>query len=306
MSRLGEIRREKRQKAARRVDVAAARREIKRKRRELRRELQRVEAIQAEIAMRLELDEIAHRALEADDADELSPAERRRLESQELSRSSRANLETKLLEHQDKIDELGSRLVELADRRLELGDELAKLESAIRRLVRKAKRIRRRRARRRRRRNLDRVVAFDGTPVTASIALMLGRCRAHGWRGYVSSGNRQEGVAEKFGKMSQAALYRCWQTFASTGSCPCSSCNPANPPGRSTHELRDDGIYGGPAGRELEPWQLGVDATEADQLRAIAQELGFDLRRPYADAREQHHSNLFENPKRRLIELGVV
>jgi hypothetical protein len=35
--------------------------------------------------------------------------------------------------------------------------------------------------------------------------------------------------------------------------------NPANPPGRSTHELRSDAVpYPGPAGRDLEWWQCGI------------------------------------------------
>jgi hypothetical protein len=36
--------------------------------------------------------------------------------------------------------------------------------------------------------------------------------------------------------------------------------NPANGPGQSTHERRNDGIaYPGPVGEQLEYWQVGMD-----------------------------------------------
>lgn len=268
-----------------------ARARVKRDRRRARRERNTLERGAGEISRRLELDE---RAREKGDEPLLSDEQRARL------------IERLVAELEPAIARANERLRGLAKRRRELSRELEQLEGRIRTLSRRIVTMRKRRRKRRRRRSLDRVVAVDGTPVSKGIALVLEVCRSRGWVGYVTSGDRREGVAEKFGKSSQAALYRCWQAVVAGRPCPCASCNPANPPGRSTHELRDDGIYGGPVGRELEWWQLGIDATNAGGLRTVAQGAGFDLRRPYADAREEHHSNLFRNPKAALEKAGKI
>jgi hypothetical protein len=168
------------------------------------------------------------------------------------------------------------------------------------------------------RRSLNETVAFDGTPVFRGLALALNDARRNGWSGRLSSADRREGVAERFGKMSQALLSLCWQTKARTGIClpKCGgNCNPANPAGFSSHELRHDGsgelsalgrAYRKIRGAVLSWWQLGLDATEADELRSVLNRLGYSVRRTYADDREQHHSNFTVSPEGRLRERKII
>lgn len=148
------------------------------------------------------------------------------------------------------------------------------------------------------RKSVKSTVAFDGTPVMRGLALMLGDARRNGWKGTLQSADRREGVAERYGKKSQAQLYRMAQ--AGTGS-------PANPPGRSTHELRSDGsAYAGPVGRQLEWYQMGMDVSDAARLKQILISLGYSAFRPYPDGRESHHVNLRSSPYTRLKQRGLV
>lgn len=143
-------------------------------------------------------------------------------------------------------------------------------------------------------------VAFDGTPVFRGLALMLEDARRNGWSGRLNSADRREGVAEKYGRMSQAALYAGWIAHRA-------GFNPANPPGRSTHELRSDAVaYRGPIGRPLSWWQLGMDCSDAETLRAVLVRLGYSAFRPYADGREVHHVNLKGSPTKRLRARGLA
>ena len=130
-----------------------------------------------------------------------------------------------------------------------------------------------------------RSITMDGTPLFWGLAAPLVQARAHGWRGRVTSGDRRSGVAERFGKKSQAKLWSCFQARQARGVCPApcgGDCLPANPPGRSSHELCSDGVaFAGPVGRELPWWQLGLDVSESDQLLHILTALGYGVRRPY-------------------------
>jgi hypothetical protein len=129
---------------------------------------------------------------------------------------------------------------------------------------------------------------------------MLADARAHGWHGRLNSADRRQGVAERYGKLSQAALYAGWIAHKA-------GFNPANPPGRSTHELRSDAVaYRGPVGRPLAWWQLGLDAGDAAQLRAVLNRLGYAAFRPYPDGREVHHVNLRRSPTRRLRQRSLA
>lgn len=147
-----------------------------------------------------------------------------------------------------------------------------------------------------RRNRLDQTVALNGTPLFRGHRLMLRDAAKHGWTGVVNSADRRKGVPERYGKLSQAALYAGWLAGKA-------GFNPANPPGRSTHELRSDGVaYRGPVGRPLAWWQLGLDVTNADQLLGVLNRLGYDASRPYSAGSEQHHINLRRSPRRRLIK----
>lgn len=153
------------------------------------------------------------------------------------------------------------------------------------------------RARRHRKRRLRpwSTVQFDDTPVMYGLARVLQDARDHGARFTVTSADRRKGVPERYGKLSQAALYLGWIARRA-------GFNPANPPGRSTHELRSDAVaYRGPVGRPLHWWQLGIDADDAgvgDLLRTL-QRLGYAVFRPYHSGSEHHHFNFRRSPLRR-------
>jgi hypothetical protein len=145
-----------------------------------------------------------------------------------------------------------------------------------------------------RRSRLVNTVAFDGVPVFQGLALMLTDARDHGWNGGLNSADRRKGVAERYGRMSQAALYAGWIAHKL-------GFNPANPPGRSTHELRSDGVpYLGPIGRPLAWWQLGLDVSDPVGLVATLNRLGYPAFRPYSSPSEAHHVNLRRSPWRTL------
>lgn len=73
--------------------------------------------------------------------------------------------------------------------------------------------------------------------------------------------------------------------------------NPANPPGRSTHERRSDGVaYPGPVGRPLRWWQVGIDCSDSSAVIAAAGRHGWVAVRPYASGSEFHHVNFVKAP----------
>lgn len=84
--------------------------------------------------------------------------------------------------------------------------------------------------------------------------------------------------------------------------------NPANPPGRSTHERRSDGVaYPGPIGRPLRWWQCGIDSANSDAFIAAAKKRGWIVVRPYPVGSEWHHVNFKKAPvlPRRDLKRGV-
>lgn len=156
--------------------------------------------------------------------------------------------------------------------------------------------------------NLRATVTFDGVPTFRGLAYVLEDAREHGWRGKLNSSDRREGVAEAHGRMSQAALYRCAQAKRATGHCPpnCNgNCNPANPPGHSSHELRGDGVIA-PDGAVLAWYKLGLDLDDAEGFQRVARSRGFGVRRVYASASEAHHRNVMTDPIPRLRKLGYI
>lgn len=73
--------------------------------------------------------------------------------------------------------------------------------------------------------------------------------------------------------------------------------NPANPPGRSTHERRSDGVaYPGPVGRPLFGWQVGLDCSDSEKAIEVARRHGWIAFRPYASGSEYHHINFVKEP----------
>ena len=73
--------------------------------------------------------------------------------------------------------------------------------------------------------------------------------------------------------------------------------NPANPPGRSTHERRSDGVaYPGPVGRPLMGWQVGMDLSDSQGFIDAAKREGWICFRPYPVGSEWHHVNFRRRP----------
>lgn len=137
------------------------------------------------------------------------------------------------------------------------------------------------------------VVQFDGVPVFYGIARVLHDARKAGVRFRLLSADRRKGIPERYGHLSQAALYAGWLAHRA-------GFNPANPAGRSTHELRSDGVaYRGPVGRPLSWWQEGLDLDGSEALREWAVKHGYSLFRPYPSGSEYHHLNFRRSPLRR-------
>lgn len=146
-----------------------------------------------------------------------------------------------------------------------------------------------------------RTVGFDGAPTYWGLAKALVRAREHGWSGKLIASDRRAGVPERYGKKSQATLFACAEARKKLGRCPptCGGdCNPANPPGFSSHEQRSDGsAFTGPRGRLLNWWELGLDVSDnVGALRAL-KALGYHVRQTYPDSpREAQHINFTADP----------
>ena len=136
----------------------------------------------------------------------------------------------------------------------------------------------------------------DPVPMFRAHAWALQAAHDRGARFVVTSADRRKGVAEQYGKSSQAALYAAFQN--GTG-------YPANPPGRSSHELFSDGtaIYRQPAGAPISRRLLGIDAVDdgasnsCDHLLAVLNSFGVKAVKPYSSGAEAHHfviANVFE------------
>ncbi len=148
----------------------------------------------------------------------------------------------------------------------------------------------------------QRTVGFDGAPTYWGLAKPLLLAREHGWGGQLASSDRRQGVAELFGKKSQAALFNCFtRAQALGGRCPADcggDCAPANAPGASSHEQRSDGSgFPGPVGRQLEWWELGLDVSDSDKLLSVLATLGYQAHRTYpTNPKEFHHLNFTADP----------
>lgn len=154
---------------------------------------------------------------------------------------------------------------------------------------------------RNRARYLSETVPVNGVPTMRGLALLLRHAQARGWNGRLNSSDRRKGVAERYGHESQAALYKSWRAGLP-------GFNPANPPGRSSHELRSDGnrVFGKPAGARLPWWQMGLDVSDDAHLLAVLRTLNVDIRHPYNTVSEAHHLNVIDDPTHVLVHLGDV
>lgn len=167
------------------------------------------------------------------------------------------------------------------------------------------------RARRRAPKLHQQTIVLDGTPTFWGLAKPLLRARERGWGGTLQSSDRRKGVAERYGKRSQAALFDCMVRRQNLGGrCPpdcAGNCNNANPPGFSSHECRSDGsAFGGrPRGAKLPWWELGIDASDSEGLLRALAALGYEARRTYPNsAQERHHINFTKSPGPVLPDTG--
>ena len=139
-------------------------------------------------------------------------------------------------------------------------------------------------------------VIIDNCPVPKRIAKQVRALKHDVPHAVLQScyrGNAAKGLLHRLGKSTQAMLWYGWLHRLP-------GFNPANPPGRSTHELRSDGVaYRGPVGRPLWAWQCGMDWNDdaVDQLIAAARRRGWALWRPYASGSERHHLNFRRAPR---------
>jgi GH25 family lysozyme M1 (1,4-beta-N-acetylmuramidase) len=138
-----------------------------------------------------------------------------------------------------------------------------------------------------------RTIAFDGTPTYWGLAKPMLLAREHGWGGRLSSSDRRSGVAEKFGKKSQATLFRCAELRDKLHRCPpqCGGdCAAANAPGESSHEQRSDATgFPGPKKRLLEWYELGIDVSDSDRLIQELLRRGYQTHRTYPNNPDEHH-----------------
>jgi hypothetical protein len=141
---------------------------------------------------------------------------------------------------------------------------------------------------------MARYVLVDCCPVPEKLEQVMRAC-LHESGATLQSCYRADDVSAllaRCGKHSQTWLYE----HQGTREQP----NPANPPGRSTHELRNDGVaYRGPAGMPLPYWCVGIDIDDTHVqafIRAAAKHAWIATITYPGSAREYHHVNFRREP----------
>jgi len=137
-------------------------------------------------------------------------------------------------------------------------------------------------------------VVIDNCPVPAELADEIQRIKEISGA-HLNSCDRSpeaEPILRRHGKHSQRELFDAFQRHEP-------GANPANPPGRSTHERRNDGVaYPGPAGEQLEYWQVGMDWDNPPAAIAAAQKLGWIATVTYPNSpHEAQHVNFRKEPE---------
>lgn len=147
-------------------------------------------------------------------------------------------------------------------------------------------------------------VVVERCPVPEKLAPTLERILARSGATLQSCyrGADANALLHRLGKSSQSDLWNGWIRRLP-------GFNPANPPGRSTHELRNDGVaYRGPVGMVLSWWQVGIDVDDrhvAAFIREATRE-GFTVTVTYPTSpREYHHVNFRKAPKLTLPALKL-
>lgn len=150
-----------------------------------------------------------------------------------------------------------------------------------------------------------RYVVVQGCPVPKKLAPFLRKVLAESGASLQSAyrGYDAEQLLQRLGKRSQRQLYLAYLHRAP-------GANPANPPGRSTHELRNDGVAytrahpGGThagqwaAGDKLPWWACGLDIDDAHVTAFIkaARRHGWTVARTYPTSKAEYHHVNFRKP----------
>jgi hypothetical protein len=159
-----------------------------------------------------------------------------------------------------------------------------------------------------RRHGLGHVVVFDGVPCTIAAKLVLVDCARNGWDGVLVSSDRRDNphttrLLHKLGLHTQAEIIQLHAEGVP-------GYGPADPVDESSHCGYSDGVsYPEIPPKQSLPhpsFQLGRDVTLWDELIAVAKRLGYDLVQPYPTGDEAHHVNERSDPKRRLVQRGLV
>jgi hypothetical protein len=137
-------------------------------------------------------------------------------------------------------------------------------------------------------------VVIDNCPVPAELADEINKIRqASG--AHLNSCDRSpdaEPILAQHGKRSQRELYEAYEHHEP-------GARPANRPGQSTHERRNDGVaYPGNVGDPLEYWQVGMDWDNPPAAAAAARQLGWIATTTYPHAAlETQHLNFRKEPE---------
>jgi hypothetical protein len=210
--------------------------------------------------------------------------------------------------HDPKLDALHDRREKLGTKKRNL---LAQVQRVDRRIATVEKRVKGVHKDRDHLRHSYDPMGFDGSPVSPVVFVVLTAARKRGVSFGVISGDRRDGVAQRFGHSSQDELYIHF-IHGDPGYLP------ANPSNSSTHEYVNGGNGGTPAfpsvqfpvGGHLPPWALGLDlrsnAEATAFCAAVKAKLGIEFWQPYPTTSEAHHVDMRHDPMPRLVKLGIV
>lgn len=138
---------------------------------------------------------------------------------------------------------------------------------------------------------------IDQCPVPAKLAPALRRIKARSGATLNSCDRSPEAepILRRHGKKSQRQLYEGFIKGLP-------GYNPANPPGKSTHERRCDRIaYPLPVGARLPYWCVGMDWSHPGAVISAARTEGFLAKVTYpSNPREGHHINFSKEPRLKL------
>jgi hypothetical protein len=144
---------------------------------------------------------------------------------------------------------------------------------------------------------------IDNCPVPAQLADEIKAIKAESGASLSSCDRSPEAepILKRCGKHSQRELFELHAKDPAHW-------NPANQPGRSTHERRNDGVaYPGQPGDQLEYWQVGMDWTNPPAVMRAACKRGWIVTTTYPNSHgEAQHLNFRKEPEQADPTLRVT